>query len=293
MNIKYFELGYELNQSNKLVLWEYYKQNIPDELEKNIKCLILEGNFDSDINENGKKKLKYIDYFSYDIWSRNKYIKIDLSNLPDNIRILKLTKFNEPINYLPSNLKVLKVSNFNQPVNNLIVNLEVLCLGNLFSYPVDNLPNTIKTLFLGNSFNQSVDYLPNSLKKLILGFNFNQSLDNLPYGLEYLVIGVERYCLMSEFLQTINNLPNSLKYLSIGVCYSQQINKLPNDLLILKLNYFTGKINTFSDSLEYIKLPGNYSSGLPIFPKTLKKISCGQQKKLIKKIFYERKLLNG
>lgn len=195
--------------------------------------------------------LSYIEIEYYEENEKEKYVNyfIESSGL---YKILANIFSNENycINMIPNNLKILKFSKyFNE---NIILPDELICLktGQYFNKKII-LPKNLSCLEFGSNFNKEIE-LPNKLKFLKFGNNFSKKI-NYPDSIEYLEFG-------GIFNKKVI-LPKNIKILIFGKCYNK-ITHLPEGIkkVIFSFN-FRNKYN-IPKSLEYLHIGCCYNNSL-------------------------------
>lgn len=217
-------------------------------------------------------------------------------------------------NGFPPNLKKLKLSNADSPVNNLPPTITHLFFGNYFNQKVDNLPSTLTHLKFGTEFDQNISNLPQSLTHLTLNFGSTHEINrdlNLPKNLTHLCIKMKYiYSFVIDFPPNLiylkvpsynitAPLPCSIKQLhftymtssfyklckykgwvfenninpiSLEYCTSFLEDELPTSLQKLSIyEYeFNSPVDYLPPSLTHLTIQGTFNHPIDYLPSTLK-----------------------
>ncbi|KYR01630.1 hypothetical protein DLAC_01631 [Tieghemostelium lacteum] len=189
------------------------------------------------------------------------YLKIDYQNqfeegvLPDSIKTLIFTNYDNLVRNLPKNLETLVLSEYECTaiidLHSLPLSLKSLTL-NIKSGPLKEhcLPDSLTYL--------NVRYLPGSLGKAVLPKNLKKlDLDKFS-GDVYLPDSLTHYTISYNIGQLTKPLPPSLKYIKFGNDY----NSIIDDYIL-------------PESLEEMVFDYLYNQPLPNLPKQLKSLSFG------------------
>ncbi|KAF2071129.1 hypothetical protein CYY_007558 [Polysphondylium violaceum] len=193
---------------------------------------------------------------------RNLESKIQVGDLPANIRDLDLCSYGYPltVGLLPQSLTKLKISEYNQPLE------------------ANVLPQSLKTLRL-DGFNQILDcnILPCSLKKLILSNNTTLRQGCLPHGLESLST-------IPETIKGFTSFPSTLTTLHLNHCKKRNMISivpiLPSTIhtfsLTLREGMAVGALQRLPTSIKnlsiYVRI-SNEIDRIDFLPNNLQKLS--------------------
>ncbi|ARF08588.1 hypothetical protein Catovirus_1_638 [Catovirus CTV1] len=213
-----------------------------------------------------------------------------LCKLPDSIKYLDISFFENNLIKWPKSLKELRIgstdhcSNISDSLEELPDGLENLYIHKSLEYQIKKLPNALKSFFVSRYIrNSDLTNLPENLLDLNIGINcfpkkkiiFPDNLIKIKidiYGLnQKLEFGQklkQLLCLKvsGEFNQNIDDLPDSIETLCLSRTFDMPISKLPSSLRKLKITNAKYnhriKIDILPKNLKSIKVSGRLAESL-------------------------------
>ena len=161
----------------------YQIDNFPNFIKK----ICLRFKFNCEILKNLPEDLEYLN-----IWDNPKEIKTELNNLPNKLKVLKMSyiNYNLPIDNLPESLEKLVLSlknKYNHNLDNLPSSLNFLEINLLDDTncicKLNNLPESLKEIKLKNNKGFEIKKYPQKLK--ILELCSKKEITNIPENIEY------------------------------------------------------------------------------------------------------------
>jgi hypothetical protein len=289
------------NGDNCLIIYNGFKDNL-DEIKQILhedKLTSINVDTSDDISclnyeNNSIKKIVYSYTLHNGVFSNIN--KVDLSNLPECLEILDLSKTN------------LKFEN----LSNLPINLKFLSLNIYDDYELSYLPENLKELEISvDSYDTNLDNLPNGLEKMVINGYYMGELSNLPRKLKilHLIDYTQIKALKNTYDKPILNLPPNLNELKIPIEYKYLKNifmsnvniQYSNNSINLKkiiigninsdhwlFNHRLKQISSFDlkllpDTIEVLEFGDEFNQEITYLPKNLKKIKFGP--------YFNRKIL--
>ncbi len=219
----------------------------------------------------------------------NKFI----AQLSPKIKIIRLVRYNNPINNLPDQITHLDTGNVDYPITKLPKSLTYLWIDDNFTSTIKEYPDNLKFLKLSKNAVFNADKLPDKLVYLeipkatcvdnlpqsitILKIISNVSVDDLPESLIYLKLGAHNNYTKDNFNLPIDNLPINIKKLELGSKFNQPINNLPNGLEELQLGEnFNLLIDDLPSTLQKLELGENFNQPINNLPMNLRILILGK-----------------